>query len=58
MSKLYMARSLLYRRQILQENISLKALGEIYKIYTLLHLWTFGILYKNHEKRFGQASSG
>ena len=37
MSKLYRARSLLYRRQILQENIRWKALGEIYKIYMLLH---------------------
>ena len=33
MSKLYRARSLLYRRQILQENIRWKALDEIYKIY-------------------------
>ena len=37
MIKLYRARSLLYRRQILQENIHWKALGEIYKIYVLLH---------------------
>ena len=37
MSKLYRARSLLYRRQILQVNIRWKALDEIYKIYTLLH---------------------
>ena len=37
MIKLYRARSLLYRRQILQENIRWKALGEIYKIYMLLH---------------------
>ena len=37
MSKLYRARSLLYRRQILQENIRWKALYEIYKIYMLLH---------------------
>ena len=36
-SKLYRARSLLYRRQILQENIRWKALDEIYKIYMLLH---------------------
>ena len=33
-SKLYRAPSLLYRRQILQENIRWKALDEIYKIYT------------------------
>ena len=37
MSKLYRARSRLYRRQILQENIRWKALDEIYKIYMLLH---------------------
>ena len=37
MSKLYGARSLLYRRQILQQNIRWKALDEIYKIYVLLH---------------------
>ena len=34
---LYKARSLLYRRQILQENIRWKALDEIYKIYMLMH---------------------
>ena len=37
MIKLYRARSLLYRRQFLQENIRWKALDEIYKIYMLLH---------------------
>ena len=37
MIKLYRARSLLYRRQILQENVRWKALDEIYKIYMLLH---------------------
>ena len=37
MSKLYRARSLLYRRQILQVNIRWKALDEIYKIYMVLH---------------------
>ena len=37
MSKLYGARSPLYRRQILQENIRWKALDEIFKIYMLLH---------------------
>ena len=37
MIKLYKARSLLYRRQILQDNIRWKALDEIYKIYMLLH---------------------
>ena len=37
MIELYKARSLLYRRQILQEDIRWKALDEIYKIYMLLH---------------------
>ena len=37
--KLREARSRLYRRQLLQVNTLLKALDEIYKIYTLLHLW-------------------
>ena len=37
MSKLYRARSLLYRRQTLQVNIGWKALDEMYKIYILLH---------------------
>ena len=37
MSKLYKARSLLYRRQILQENIRWKALDEIHKVYMPLH---------------------
>ena len=37
MIKLYRALSLLYRRQLLQENIRRKALDEIYKIYMLLH---------------------
>ena len=37
MSKLYRARSLLYRRQILQVNIRWKALDEIYKVCMLLH---------------------
>ena len=37
MIKLYRARSLLYRRQILQDNIRWKALDEIYKICMLLH---------------------
>ena len=43
MSKLYGARSLLYRRQILQQNIRWKALDEIYKIYMLLHRSDFNI---------------
>ena len=37
MIKLYKARSLLYRRQILKVNIRWKALDEICKIYMLLH---------------------
>ena len=36
MIKIYRARSPLYRRQMLQENIRWKALDEIYKIYMLL----------------------
>ena len=44
MSKLYRARSLLYRRQILQQNIRWKALDEIYKIYMLLHRSDLNIL--------------
>ena len=43
MIKLYEARSLLYRRQILQENMRWKALDEIYKIYMLLHRSDFNI---------------
>ena len=37
MIKFYRARSLLYRRQILQANMRWKALDEIYKIYMRLH---------------------
>ena len=37
MINLYEARSLLYRRQFLQENIRWKALDEIFKIDMLLH---------------------
>ena len=37
MIKLDKARYLLYRRQILQENIRWKALDEIYNTYMLLH---------------------
>ena len=44
MSKLYKARSLLYRRKILQENIRWKALDEIYKIYMLLHRSDLNVL--------------
>ena len=36
MIKLYKARSLLHRRQILQQNMRWKALDEVYKIYMLL----------------------
>ena len=52
MIKLYRARSPLYRRQILQENIRWKALDEIYKIYMLLHRSDLNILAK-----FRQTSS-
>ena len=49
MIKLYEARSLLYRRQILQENIRWKAFDEIYKIYMLLHRSDVNI---SENKRF------
>ena len=49
MIKLYEARSLLYRRQILQENIRWRALDEIYKIYMLLHLSDLILSAKNRQ---------
>ena len=49
MIKFYKARSLLYRRQILQENIGWKALDEIYKIYMLLHRSDLSISAKFRE---------
>ena len=49
MSKLYRARSLLHRRQILQKNIRWKALDEIYKIYMLLHRSDLSISEKNRQ---------
>ena len=49
MIKLYQARSLLYRRQILQVNIRWKALDEIYKIYMLLHRSDLNISEKNRQ---------
>ena len=52
MSKLYRARSLLYRRQILQENIRWKALDEIYKIYMLLPRSDLNIFQKLFVKLF------
>ena len=45
MGKLYRARSPLYRRQIVQENIRWKARDEIYKIYMLLHRSDLNIFY-------------
>ena len=50
MSKLYRARSLLYRRQILQENTRWKALDEIYKIYMPLHRSDLNISANFHQK--------
>ena len=50
MSKLYRARSLLYRRQILQVNIRWKALDEIYKMYILLHRSDLKISAKKKER--------
>ena len=52
MSKLYRARSLLYRRQILQENIRWKALDEIYKISMLLHRSDLSISEKCRQTLF------
>ena len=46
MIKLSKARSLLYRRQILQENMRWKARDEIYKIYMLLHRSDLNVLAK------------
>ena len=46
MIKLSRARSLLYRRQILQENMRWKARDEIYKICMLLHRSDLNILAK------------
>ena len=52
MSKLYRARSLLYRRQILQVNSRWKALDEIYKIYMLLHPLYLKMSAKNRQHFF------
>ena len=52
MIKLDKARSLLYRRQILQENIRWKALDEIYKIFMLLHRSDLNISAKNSSNVF------
>ena len=46
MIKLSRARSLVYRRQILRENMRWKARDEIYKIYMLLHRSDLNILAK------------
>ena len=54
MIKLYRARTLLYRRQIFQENIRWKALDEIYKIYMLLHRSDLNISEKNRLTFFSQ----
>ena len=52
MIKFYRARSLLYRRQILQENIRWKAHDEIYKIYMLLHRSELNISEKYRQTFF------
>ena len=54
MIKLYRALSLLYRRQIFQENIRWKALDEIYKIYMLLHRSDLDISEKIVNAFFGK----
>ena len=50
MIKLYRARSLLYRRKFLQENIRWKALDEIYKMYMLFHRSWFSTDSKNSNR--------
>ena len=57
MIKLYKARSLLYRRQILQENIRWKALDEIYKIYMLLHRSELNISAEKNRQTFSHFSA-
>ena len=52
MIKLYRARSLLHRRQILQESIRWKALDEVYKIYMLLHRSHLNISAKRRQNIF------
>ena len=52
MITLYKGRSLLYRRQIFQENIRWKALDEIYKIYILLHRSDLNISANVHQLFF------
>ena len=54
MIKLSMARSLLYRRQILQENVRWKALTEIYTMHSFAPFWNR--IPKNEENRGGERS--
>ena len=56
MSTLDRARSLLYRRQSLQENIRWKALDEIHKIYMLLHRTDLNIS-ENFRQTFSHFSA-
>ena len=46
MIKVYRARSLLYRRQILQENMRLKALAEIYTMHSFAQLCNLNVWLK------------
>ena len=57
MSKLYRARSRLYRRQILQENIRWKAFDEICKIYMPLHRSDLNISAKLRQTFFSHVSA-
>ena len=59
MIKLYKARSVLYRCQLLQENIRWKALDEIYKIYMLLHRSDLNIseMFLNFERSLTELRS-
>ena len=60
MSELYRARSPLYRRQFLQQNIRWKALDEIYKIYIYASLGEKILLHRsdlNISEKFRQTFS-
>ena len=52
MIKLYRARSLLYRRQILQENMRWKALAEIYTMHSFAPFSNLNFFVKNRQKKF------
>ena len=49
--KLYKARSRLYRNEILQENMRLKALAEIYKMHSFAPFSNLNFFVKNRQKK-------